>query len=98
VPTVPSSSSVDMAMVPPTLVAMVPCDTVRDVSVSMVVSSALVFVVSVGPVGAGAGAAPRVAIHVLKLALSAASKLVCMCLADLNDVLDLGNQIVVFVN
>lgn len=34
----------------------------------------------------------------LKLALSATSKLVCMCLADMNDVLDLGNQIVVFVD
>lgn len=97
-PTVPSSSPVDMAMVPPTLVAMVPCDTVRNVSVPTVVSSALVFVVSVGPVGAEAWAAPRVAIHMLKLALSAASKLVCMCLADLNDALDLGNQIVVFVD
>jgi hypothetical protein len=98
VPTVPSSSSVDMAMVPSTLVAMVPCDTVRDVSVSTVVSSTLVSVVSVGPVGAEAWATPRVAVHVLKLALSAASKLVCMCLADLNDVFDLGNQIVVFVD
>ena len=89
-PTTPYSSSVEMAMVP--------CDTVRDVSVSKIVSSALVSVVSVGSVGAEAWAVPRIAAHALKLALSAPSKLVCMRLADLNDVLDLGNQIVVFID
>lgn len=94
---IPSNPSVDMAMVPCTLVAMVPCDTVGDISVPTVVSSALVSVVSVRFVGAEARAAPRVVVHVLKLALAAASQLACMCLANLDDVLDFGNQIVVFV-
>lgn len=85
----PSNPSVDMAMVP--------CDTVGDISVPTVVSSALVSVVSVRFVGAEARAAPRVIVHVLKLALAAASQLACMCLANLDDVLDFGNQIVVFV-
>lgn len=84
-------------MVPCTLVAMVPCDTVGDISVPAVVSSALVSVVSVRPVGAEAWAAPRVVVYVVKFALAAASELACMCLADLDDVLDFGDQIVVFV-
>ena len=68
---IPSSPSVDMAVVPSTLVAMVPCDAVGDISVPTVVSSALVSVVSMRSVGAEA--APRVVVHVLKLALAAAS-------------------------
>jgi hypothetical protein len=70
---IPSDPSIDMAMIPSTLVAMVPCDTVGDISVPTLVSSALVSVVSARSVGAEARAAPRVVVHALKLALAAAS-------------------------
>lgn len=71
--TIPSNPSVDMAIVPSTLVTMVPYDTVGDISVPTVVSSALVSVVSVRSVGAEAWAAHRVVVRVIKLALAAAS-------------------------
>lgn len=78
--------------------AVFPCDTVRDISVTTFVSSALVSVESVGSVGAEAWAAPGVVVYVLKLALAAAGKFVCMSLADPNDTLDLGDQIVALVD
>lgn len=63
-----------------------------------VVSTIGIAIVSVGSVGAGAWTSPRTAGPALKLALASAGEFVCMSLAGFNDLLELLNQIVVFVN
>lgn len=99
VPTVPievamiPSALFDMAMIPRASVemAVVPSLAIGDISIQAAVS--------VARIGADTGAASRVIVlrELFKFALAAAGELVCMCLADLDNVLDLGNELVIFV-
>lgn len=80
------------AMVPPSL---------RYISVPVIVSvtsSVGLSVISVGSVGARAGAAMAVAILTLELALAATSKFGCMGLAGFHGVLKFLNQMVILVH
>lgn len=80
--------------------AMVP-RSLRYISVPVIVSvtsSVGLSVISVGSVGARAGAAMAVAILTLELALAATSKFGCMGLAGFHGVLKFLNQMVILVH
>ena len=93
VATIPSAL-VDMAMIPRTSVemAVVPALAIGDIPIQAAPSWRWE--------GANTGAAPRVIVlrELFKLALAAAGKLVGMCLADLDDVLNFWNELVIFVD